>query len=148
MSLKKIFVALAFILIFRSLAAEDGYRLWLRYDKISDPAILDSYRKQVTGLIVEGNTPVLNSAGKELQRGLTGLLGKDIPELATAGKSGAVIAGTPETSGIIRSLGLNRELDALNDEGFLIKTIKYRKKNVTVIAGKKPAGVLYGVFII
>jgi alpha-glucuronidase len=144
--LRKIIIALGSVLIFQPLVAEDGYRLWLRYDKIQNQALLESYRKQVTGWIVEGNTPVLNSAGMELQQGLTGLLGRDIPALATAGKSGAVIAGTPETSGVIRSLGLVRELEALNDEGFLIKTIKYRKKNITVIIAKKPAGVLYGVY--
>jgi alpha-glucuronidase len=144
--LRKIIIALGSVLIFQPLVAEDGYRLWLRYDKIQNQALLESYRKQVTGWIVEGNTPVLNSAGMELQQGLTGLLGRDIPALATAGKSGAVIAGTPETSGVIRSLGLVPELEALNDEGFLIKTIKYRKKNITVIIAKKPAGVLYGVY--
>jgi alpha-glucuronidase len=146
MSLKKIILPLGFLLIFQALVAEDGYRLWLRYDITADKALLESYRKQITGFIIQGNTPVLNSSAKELQQGLTGLLGKEIPALTSVRKSGAIIAGTPETSEIIRTLGLERELDALNDEGFLIMTTKYRKKNVTIIAGRKPAGVLYGVY--
>jgi alpha-glucuronidase len=143
---KKIITSFGFVLIFQSIVAEDGYRLWLRYDKIQDQALLESYRKQITGWMVEGNEPVLNSSAKELGEGLAGLLGTDIPALATARKPGVIIAGTPETSGIIRSLGIDREIDALNEEGFIIKTTKYKKKKITLIAGKKPAGVLYGVY--
>ena len=46
--------------------AEDGYRLWLRYDKIDDPGLLQLYRNQITGVFFAGNSPTLTVAKKEM----------------------------------------------------------------------------------
>jgi alpha-glucuronidase len=128
------------------LKAEDGYRLWLRYDLISDPQIHDSYIESVKGWIIQGNSPTLSVAGKELQMGLNGLLGKNIPELSSVKKSGTIVAGTPENSAIIAFLNLNGKLASLGNEGYLIVSTKYRNKKIIVITANKDAGVLYGVF--
>ncbi len=34
--------------------AEDGYRLWLRYDRIQDPQLLQDYRKAITSVQLDG----------------------------------------------------------------------------------------------
>lgn len=125
--------------------AEDGYRLWLRYDRVGDPELLSYYRKNITGFIVEGDTPVAGSARKEMADGLRGMLGEDIRP-ASSIKNGTIVAGTPESSGIVRSLGIEAAIAGLNDEGYLLLRTRFRKKNVIVIAAKKPAGVLYGTF--
>jgi alpha-glucuronidase len=126
--------------------AEDGYRLWLRYDRIAEPELLDQYTSIITGWIIEGNSPVLQSARNELQLGLKGLLGKDIPEVKAVKKHGIIIAGTPENSEIIASLKINSALSDLGDEGYIIINTKYRRKKVIVIAANKDAGILYGTF--
>jgi alpha-glucuronidase len=142
-------IILTALLIFAASAsgiAEDGYRLWLRYDRLTDKVKLAEYNRQISGLIVEGNDPILQSASKELQAGLTGLLGKDISHEKTVKKSGMIIAGTPGSSPLIASLNLEDKLSALGDEGYIILNARISKKNAIIIAAGKPAGVLYGTF--
>lgn len=137
-----------FILFFHSsvIKADDGYRLWLRYDLISDRLILQSYQKSVTGWIIEGTSPSSIVAAIELQNGLNGLLGKNIEHMTTLKRNGIIVAGTPDNSSIISSLKLKSKLSGLGDEGYLILTTKYRHIKIIVIAANKDAGVLYGTF--
>ena len=58
--------------------ADDGYRLWLRYDSV--PARSASiYRKHLTAAVVSGNSATMREIRTELINGCTGLLGK--PEI-------------------------------------------------------------------
>jgi alpha-glucuronidase len=139
---------LFFILLLPSLTsvAEDGYRLWLRYDKISDSRLLNEYKGSITGWVIEGRSPTLLAAGKELQTGLNGLLGSQIQSFGSITKDGLIVAGTPANSSIIASLKLNDRLKNLNEEGFIIVSTTYKNKKIIVIAANKDAGVLYGTF--
>ena len=56
-------------------AAEDGYRLWLRYPKVGDPGLLAEYQAALGSLVVGSGSPTLAIAAQELERGLAGLLG-------------------------------------------------------------------------
>jgi alpha-glucuronidase len=47
---------LFFILLYLTAKAEDGYRLWLRYDTIEDPQRLQQYRKMVSGIYFNGTS--------------------------------------------------------------------------------------------
>jgi alpha-glucuronidase len=58
--------------------AEDGYRLWLRYDKIDDANLLQQYRNKISSLKFTGTSPVQLSAKEELVLGLQGLLDKKL----------------------------------------------------------------------
>ena len=129
-----------------ALNAEDGYRLWLRYDPVSDPLVLAGYSSAITGYMMAGNSPTIQAATKELQLGLNGLLGKQIPAVTKIGKKGTLIAGTPQSSPLIASLKLGDKLAPLGDEGYLIVNTRYRNKKVIAIVANKDAGVLYGTF--
>lgn len=142
----RILSSAAIILIYQSLYADDGYRLWLRYDKISDPVLLDRYNQSVTGWILEGDSPVLEAAGNELQSGLNGLLGRPVPKVSAVKKKGIIVAGTPSSSVLIRKLKLDSKLADAGDEGYIIISRKYRNKEITVIAANNDIGVLYGTF--
>jgi alpha-glucuronidase len=142
----KIIFLVIMLLNFQVLKAEDGYRLWLRYDCISDPQILDQYNKSITGWIIEGESPTLRVAGKELQMGLNGLLGRNVPNVSVIKNDGIIVAGTPESSSFIASLNLNKRLSEVNDEGYIIINTTYKKNKIIVIAANKEAGVLYGTF--
>jgi alpha-glucuronidase len=65
-----------------ALRADDGYRLWLRYDPVPDAARRAAYDAAISEIVVpEGPGPrlFLNSARDELVAGLRGLLGRDVP---------------------------------------------------------------------
>jgi alpha-glucuronidase len=124
------------------LQAEDGYRLWLRYDKTANPQILTRYQAQITQLIV----PQKSTAGEELKTGLSGLLGKEIPTVSSILEDGAVIAGTPQTSPLVNKLIPSSELEPVGNEGYIIRSLQHDNHSVIVIAGNQPTGVLYGVF--
>ncbi len=126
--------------------AEDGSRLWLRYDRIDDPVLLTACQKNLTGWFIEGDSPVLRAAAGELERGLSGLLGRAIPEARSARRHGTVVAGTPASGKVIASLGLEQKLAGLGEEGYLIVSTLYRGKRITAIAASHDHGVLYGVF--
>ncbi len=128
------------------LKADDGYRLWLRYDRVSDQALLEKYRNSINAWLVDGDSPVFASAAKELQTGLEGLLGEAVPVVKSVRKSGTIVAGTARSSKIIASLNLADKLSGIGEEGFLILNTRYKGKNVTAIAGNTDRGVLYGVF--
>ena len=48
-------VALLSLLGTSTAHAEDGYELWLRYHRVSVPALLKQYRSAITGLLVSGD---------------------------------------------------------------------------------------------
>ncbi len=126
--------------------AEDGYRLWLRYDKVQDASRLQQYRQQVTEVILEGNSPTLAIAKRELAQGLRGLLGQEVPFGQKATKAGTLIAGTPASSPLVAQLQLGDKLKAAGDEGYLILTTQLNGRNSHVIAANTDIGVLYGTF--
>jgi alpha-glucuronidase len=126
--------------------AEDGYRLWLRYDKIPDSKLLSEYKGLITGWVIEGQSPTLAATARELQSGLNGLLASRIPFEKSIERDGIIVVGTPENSPIIASLKLNNRLMNLKEEGFIIISTTYKNKKIIVIAGNKDIGVLYGTF--
>ena len=130
---------------FSDLPKEDGYRLWLRYEPMSESERA-RFRAFATELVVPGDAPSLVAARNELVRGLFGLLARTIPLRDRATTPGAILAGTPESSPDIAELGLDTELARLGAEGFVLRGVKTRNGAVTLVASKTPLGVLYGAF--
>ena len=117
------------------LAAEDGYRLWLRYDPLPDAGLRASYYQQLAGLRVgqgvDTTSATLRVALSELRTGLSGML-------AT---SGSPALDAKNTSG--KGLYLVRipvaDLDA---EGY-----RLRMADGTLhLEASGDAGFLYGAF--
>lgn len=126
--------------------AEDGYHLWLRYNRISDKALLKAYRRQIQVICAGRPSPTLDAAGKELQIALSGLLQKPVPLTQQISQPGTLVFGTAASSQVVASLNLKEELLQAGEEGFVIQSVYYRKKKITVIAANSEQGVLYGVF--
>jgi len=140
----RILITLLTILTTMISRAEDGYRLWLRYDKIDNAQKLTTYNQSIKGWMLLENSPTLSAAQEELQLGLKGLLGKDVTPVKEIKTDGIILLGKT-------TVPMLSKLDAvtkanLNEEGFLIFTTLINKKKVTVITGKGDVGVLYGVF--
>ncbi|HEY4988628.1 MAG TPA: alpha-glucuronidase family glycosyl hydrolase [Opitutaceae bacterium] len=106
--------------------AEDGYRLWLRYDPVDDAELRASYADATRRIVLETpsgtDSPTLLAARGELADGLRGLLGASPP--VDVGKSA-------------------RTNPALGDEGYAL----FRRNGTTVvITANRDVGALYGAF--
>ncbi|MEI9886485.1 MAG: alpha-glucuronidase family glycosyl hydrolase [Rhizomicrobium sp.] len=117
--------------------------MWLRYRPV-EQAALARYRPAATALLPRGDSPTLQAATAELQRGLGGLLARPISVAGAIKTDGTIVYGTPANSPLIRSLA--PALAALGNEGYLIRSLTAEGRKVTVIAGNSDAGVLYGAF--
>src|SRR4051794_30252592 len=80
--------------------AEDGYRLWLRYDALPARA-LRVYRPLVTSVVVQGKSATLDAARAELSEGCAGMLGRSVPSSERVERDGAIVVGTPKSSPLI-----------------------------------------------
>jgi alpha-glucuronidase len=125
--------------------ADDGYRLWLRYDPLPASAV-KNYRPRVTSVVVQGQSPTFDAVRTELVSGCTGLLGGSVPLAEKVERDGALVVGTPQSSPLINGLGWQRQLAALGPEGFRIRSVRLGTRSVTVIASQGEVGALYGAF--
>ena len=122
-----------------SLMAENGYELWLRYNRLGDSKLEAHFRNHVTGITAEGEiTPSVAAAVRELADATLGLTGV-APETGGSIKKGSVVMCREEMLPQQERIGLPAE-------GFRIFTTRRGGKKVTVIAGGDDIGVLYGTF--
>jgi len=79
-----------------ALPAEDGYRLWLRYEPVTEVSLRNEYQQALGKIVFETEkgleTDTLRVAREELQAGLRSLLGK-APQVAVVRKSPAPSTG-------------------------------------------------------
>ncbi|OZI08821.1 alpha-glucuronidase [Siphonobacter sp. BAB-5385] len=124
-----------YLLLLAPLAkGDDGYQLWLKYDRISNASLRTSYTRSMQFIATEGSSPILNTATDELRQGLKGLLGQSIPSVQASGN---------RTGGILlRITPMGADVKDLTAEGYRI--VK-RQGNLQIVS-QTDAGVLYGVF--
>lgn len=145
--MKGIFIlTLLSLLLSSSTLAEDGYRLWLRYESLADDQVRNSYLNSIRGWVVEGQSPTLDIIKSELARGLNGLLGTAIPQMQSVQTDGILVAGTPTGSSLIASLQLEDQLRDLGEEGFVIQHSTVNQRKIIAVAGNEDIAVLYGIF--
>ncbi len=136
-------LALAFALTVR---ADDGYRLWLRYDPIADTALRQSYAGAISEIVIPENPrPLIASARDELVAGLRGLLGADIPVVTKATRNNALILGIPRDPWIA-SLVNEADLREAGVEGYVLRRIAHEGGHRTLIVANRDSGLLYGAF--
>jgi alpha-glucuronidase len=143
--MKKSFFVLLYSLVVFNSYAESGYELWLRYKLVSNPSLLNQYRKSITGLNIPGNGATMVAAKSELLQGVDGLLGKKLSIINNL-TTGTIVVGTPTTSAAIAGFALTDRLAKAGKEGFVIVTHKTAQGNVIAIAANTEIGALYGVF--
>lgn len=116
------------------LHAEDGYRLWLRYDAIKDQVKRQQYVSQLSSIYIDQE----NTAAKdELIIALSGLLGKK-PVFTNAAAARLVVTSAKNIS----DKKIKSALTAVNDEGYVIGW----QHNKLFITANTSAGLLYGTF--
>lgn len=111
------------------LMAEDGYRLWLRYDRIEGTSNRNDYRRPMQSIIIAtpsgAESAIIQSARAEIARGLDTMLGRKLTTVH-------VVA---------------READpALGAEGYALENVTVDEEKAVRIRANSDAGALYGVF--
>lgn len=132
-------------LIVGSLRAEDGYRLWLRYEPLSSPRYLDDCRSRIQEIVFEDQNDQ-SAVRAELQTSLSALLGRSIPVVSERSGKPALIVGTPETSKLVAALTNSREIESLGTDGYLIRSSDTDSRSSILIAANTSRGLLYGAF--
>ena len=130
----------------RTLGAEDGYELWLRYRLVGDAARLAEYREAITQVVVTSDSPTMQAARDELVTGLGGLLGRDTPVAGAVSQDGALVVGTPANSRVVAALPLADALRQAGPEGFVLRAMAIGGRRAIVVAANRDVGVLYGAF--
>ncbi|QJD96786.1 alpha-glucuronidase [Mucilaginibacter robiniae] len=143
---KSICFIAAVLLLFSTLHAwaEDNYRLWLRYERVTEPALYNNYRQSVKQLIFPAGSPTLKVAKTELQNALGQMLSLQPAEANTVTANGTLVIGTPQTSTLIAQH--RQELNTIRREGYFIKNTQQNGKVTITIGANTDVGVLYGVF--
>lgn len=126
---KKIILLLLLTISFASFA-DDGSRLWLKYDLIKDINVRNEYLKKTKFIALNSEKPTLVKATEELKMGLNGLLNKQPSIIKNV---------TNQTGGIVLDISRNQ---ALTNDGFAI----FVKNGNIIINSNSEVGVLYGVF--
>lgn len=139
-------LSLILLFIVPELQADDGYQLWLRYQKVSDQSRLDEYRAIIKGFAVQGESPTMHIVREELSRGLSGLLDTEISSEAPVPGNGVVILGNLSSSAFLPSQIESEEARSLGEEGYVIRTVQTDRKRTIVIQANTDIGVLYGAF--
>ena len=156
MSLSKLFQFGASLALLSVAQAEDGYRLWLRYDRIADAALRQTYAAAISEIVLADPPPAGDSRGgfdaatlaatrDELVAGLSGLLGAPVPVVAKAGRDGALIVGTARNPDILALVG-ERDLAATGEEGYVLRRIAVGDQHRVLLAANRDIGLLHGTF--
>jgi alpha-glucuronidase len=126
-----------------SLPAETGVNGWLRYAPLSRD-IAARYAGLPETVTTLGNSEVLNSAKRELVRGIESMLRKHVRTEQNVAVENAFVLGTlKDVSGTFQGVKPSRPIRA---DGFWLRTIEHGRKKYWLIIGAGERGVLYGTF--
>lgn len=146
--LDKTLVLLTFLLLSSAyVKADDGYRLWLKYDKIDDTGYLRAVDERMAAFVVLGHSDIAQSAREELKLGLSGLLGRQVPSTdALPPQKNCLIVAKGDAPMMRGVEMMQRDLSSLKKGGYLIREIKVQAINCLAIVANDDAGLLYGSF--
>jgi alpha-glucuronidase len=117
------------------------YQAWLQYNPTESHS-----QNLLKSIVAESNNSTVQTAASELTNAVESMFALK-PTVKTKPVSGAkVILGTAETSSWIRKHADELGLDRIKDDGFIIKAVNDGRDRTLVIAGKVPAGVIFGTF--
>ncbi|HEY4299972.1 MAG TPA: alpha-glucuronidase family glycosyl hydrolase [Candidatus Didemnitutus sp.] len=132
--------------IVATLRAEDGYRLWLRYDPITDTARRQAAAALCTEIVVpERPRPAVAAARDELVAGLRGLLGVELPVVNRPDRDNALVLATPRDPEIARLVS-ETDLRAAGEEGYILRRVAVAGGHRLLVVANRDIGLLYGAF--
>ncbi|WP_404455203.1 alpha-glucuronidase [Virgibacillus necropolis] len=129
-----------------SLEQENSYNCWLQYKQIDDQKSREQYLPYCLNIAFLGGSSILDSASNEMAYGIKSML-KEEPSISNGvNNDSTIILGTYENIKLEDYDIPSDTLEKVNDEGYLIKSVKQGERERIVLIGKSDKGVLYGVF--
>lgn len=126
--------------------AQTDYKLWLQYNKVANSEKITEYQAINKNIVTIGNSETIQIAAKELQNAFKSLINKTVPlSNKTAESVNIILANQSNLSPELLDQ-TKTELQKINNEGFVIKTIQLKNKPQILITAKKDIGLIYGVF--
>ena len=123
---------------------ETLYKAWLQFNP---PPTQQHNEDLFRNIVAEGTNSTVQTAGSELAQAVESMFSFRSSVSETVPTTGPkIILGTAETSNWIRDRAEDLALDEIEGDGFVIKAVQDGADNTIVIAGKIPAGVIFGVF--
>jgi alpha-glucuronidase len=125
---------------------EDGYRLWLRYNRVDNNGRLTQYRQLIGSAAILEKGEMYDVIKYELDLALRALLGKTV--LIGQGKSSdkALVIGTVKN---LKKIDVNisrSDCLKMGKEGFLIRDFQTGENKLLIITANSEIGVIRGVF--
>ncbi len=145
MLMKKWAFGFATFFCLQTAIADNGYSLWLRYEKLTASQHIDSYKYATDFISLFDQSSTTDCIKSELLRGLKGYLGvSPVFKNGTIPDHGLVLArfSQPEIKGWVEG----HDVSAAGEEGFVIKQVKQGSRKLLLIAAKTDIGLLYGSF--
>ncbi|PTT88934.1 alpha-glucuronidase [Pelomonas sp. HMWF004] len=124
--------------------AEDGAELWLRYRPLAGAAQAQLQASARAVVVAAEPSATVQAAVAELQRGVAGLTGRALPVQAQAGAGALVLATPGRWPGL--AAAEREQLAGLGGEGYLLRSLQWQGRPVTLIAANTDRGLLYGSF--
>tara|TARA_Y100001935_G_scaffold239088_1_gene226352 strand:+ start:88846 stop:90954 length:2109 start_codon:yes stop_codon:yes gene_type:complete len=121
---------------------EDGYDAWLRYVPVTDQKVLNAYQNEIDAVAIYGDSPTMNAIFDEFSEALPKLLSKRVSVQKGAIAKGEVVVSTPANSEWVSDSITKDEMDAIGDEGYIIKKVSDK----ILITANTDIGLLYGSF--
>ena len=117
------------------------YQAWLQYNP-TESCGKDLFKC----ILAEGENSTVKTAASELTDAVKSMFSFK-PSVKTKFVSGSkVILGTSETSSWVREHADELGLDRIKEDGFVIKAVDDGSGTALVVAGRVPAGVIFGTF--
>jgi alpha-glucuronidase len=124
----------------------NGYNCWLGYRELKDPELKKKYLNRCINIIAVENTPVIQSALAEICMAIKEMLGIEPSITQSSDKSEFICIGTlGKLSPIDNAVDIS-ERKSIDEEGYLIKSVRSGDKDYIIVTGKTDKGVLYGTF--
>jgi alpha-glucuronidase len=159
---KLVFLMMAFALTWSTLKAENGYDLWLRYQRIDNTDIRMQYVNKFARIMLLGKSETVQVINKELNQALPLMFGSPVAVYSEYKKSingnlvskdnlqnlkttcllcvnRVIIAEKDDLTGL-EELNLSIDYSKCGDEGYIIKWIKHQESDILLITANTHIG--------
>jgi alpha-glucuronidase len=144
--MKSLFSFIIYLAIFFPAFSNDGYKLWLDYQPISDPGIKNEIEELLSGVYIFGEDPTYQVIGNELDLASQKMIGQATKFNSIDKKNAPFWLGTRTQLSQFLSMPQQVEVKALGEDGYWMGSIELDGKKHYAIVGNRPIGVLYGVY--
>jgi alpha-glucuronidase len=124
----------------------EDYKLWLKYTKIEDANVISDYKNITSSVYFATRSAILKNAKHELSIALKSILANSAVYTEGISSENTLIIDVYANLPNDLKLKLEQDFDNITEEGFLIRSMVYNNRSVTIISAPKDIGILYGTF--